>query len=316
MLCSRTQLQSEEIVAELVHGFLLPEVQKETVRERGIAVVFSYYNTNKSDLVSHLLKVCTLLCTRICNLHIVHRLLVIVQRYQRHHLLAAHKEIHKTGEEIIATVTPRKRNLPPTPRAVMVDFPIAPEPIVVERTPFDDGEETRDEETEQTLEHDELKQEVEPEEREEAGEMDEQQDADQQDKEPESLHAGVEDAEKEHQQLPTETFPHDMKVIKGKINIDAVKEESVEIVDKLQLPHKMEAVAEEEEEEEVMEREQSQVEEVHGLRDLEQEEEEQPKEEEAVAEDVEELEQPADPETEMLVMGAYVTMINDLKISL
>lgn len=39
MLCSRTQLQSEEIVAELVHGFLLPEVQKETVRERGIVVI-------------------------------------------------------------------------------------------------------------------------------------------------------------------------------------------------------------------------------------------------------------------------------------
>lgn len=258
-----------------------------------------------------MLKVCTLLCTRICNLRIVHHLLVTVQRYQRHHLLAAHKEIHKTGEEIIATVTPRKRNLPPTPRAVMVDFPIAPEPIVAEQAPFDDGEEKKDEDVEQTLEHEELKREVEEEEREEAGETDEQQDADQQDKEPASLPTGVEDAEKEHQQLPTETFPHDMKVIKGKINIDAVKEESLETVEKLQLQSKMEAVAEEEEEEEVMEREQSQVEEVHGLRDLEEEEEEQPKEEEAVAEEVEELEQPADPESELLVMGGHVTMIND-----
>lgn len=30
----RTQLQSEEIVAEMVHQFLIPEVQKEVVRER------------------------------------------------------------------------------------------------------------------------------------------------------------------------------------------------------------------------------------------------------------------------------------------
>lgn len=32
---SKTRLQSEEIVSELVHSFLLPEVQKITVREKG-----------------------------------------------------------------------------------------------------------------------------------------------------------------------------------------------------------------------------------------------------------------------------------------
>ena len=34
-LCRRTKLQSEEIVAELVSSFLLPEVQKITMRENG-----------------------------------------------------------------------------------------------------------------------------------------------------------------------------------------------------------------------------------------------------------------------------------------
>lgn len=56
---SRTQLQSEEIVADLVHCFLLPEVQKTTMREK-------------------------------------------VRRDQRKYLLAAHKEIHKEGEEILS----------------------------------------------------------------------------------------------------------------------------------------------------------------------------------------------------------------------
>ncbi|KAL3885253.1 hypothetical protein ACJMK2_025341 [Sinanodonta woodiana] len=55
----RTQLESEEIVADLVHCFLLPEVQKKTVREK-------------------------------------------VKRNQRQFILAAHKEIHKTGEGTIA----------------------------------------------------------------------------------------------------------------------------------------------------------------------------------------------------------------------
>ncbi|XP_071094992.1 cilia- and flagella-associated protein 91-like [Haliotis cracherodii] len=54
----RSQLESEEIVADLVHCFLLPEVQKTTVREK-------------------------------------------VRRQQRKYLLAAHKQIHKEGEEII-----------------------------------------------------------------------------------------------------------------------------------------------------------------------------------------------------------------------
>lgn len=34
-ISSRTQLQSEEIVADLVHCFLLPEVKKTTMREKG-----------------------------------------------------------------------------------------------------------------------------------------------------------------------------------------------------------------------------------------------------------------------------------------
>ncbi|XP_056010247.1 cilia- and flagella-associated protein 91-like isoform X1 [Ostrea edulis] len=56
---SRTQLQSEEIVADLVHCFLLPEVKKTTMREK-------------------------------------------VRRDQRKYLLAAHKEIHKEGEDILS----------------------------------------------------------------------------------------------------------------------------------------------------------------------------------------------------------------------
>ena len=32
---SRTQLQSEETVAELVYSFLIPEVQKDFVKEKG-----------------------------------------------------------------------------------------------------------------------------------------------------------------------------------------------------------------------------------------------------------------------------------------
>lgn len=33
--CSRTYLQSEEIVAELVYSFLIPEVEKISVKEKG-----------------------------------------------------------------------------------------------------------------------------------------------------------------------------------------------------------------------------------------------------------------------------------------
>lgn len=40
LFCSRTQLQSEEIVADLVHCFLLPEVQKTTMREKGTEFIF------------------------------------------------------------------------------------------------------------------------------------------------------------------------------------------------------------------------------------------------------------------------------------
>ena len=33
--CRRTDEESEEIVAELVYGFLLPEVHKQAVRDKG-----------------------------------------------------------------------------------------------------------------------------------------------------------------------------------------------------------------------------------------------------------------------------------------
>jgi hypothetical protein len=42
MLFSKTRLQSEEIVSELVHSFLLPEVQKITVREKGTVLLISF----------------------------------------------------------------------------------------------------------------------------------------------------------------------------------------------------------------------------------------------------------------------------------
>lgn len=35
LFSSRTSLQSEEIVAELVYSFLIPEVQKDFVKEKG-----------------------------------------------------------------------------------------------------------------------------------------------------------------------------------------------------------------------------------------------------------------------------------------
>lgn len=66
----RDDLMSEEIVAELVHMFLLPEVQKQTVREK-------------------------------------------IQRQQRKNLLAAHKEIHGKGEEVIET-SPKRAPKPET----------------------------------------------------------------------------------------------------------------------------------------------------------------------------------------------------------
>ncbi|XP_012944765.1 cilia- and flagella-associated protein 91 [Aplysia californica] len=61
----RDQLESEEIVADLVHCFLIPEAKKQTVREK-------------------------------------------VRRNQRRFLLAAHKEVHKDGEELIGTYSFKK----------------------------------------------------------------------------------------------------------------------------------------------------------------------------------------------------------------
>lgn len=45
---SRTNFQSEEIVSELVYSFLIPEVEKMRVRQKGlenfsISIVFNYY---------------------------------------------------------------------------------------------------------------------------------------------------------------------------------------------------------------------------------------------------------------------------------
>lgn len=48
--CSRTRLQSEEIVAELVTSFLLPEVQKITMRENGKPDVTRFLPKTKSFL--------------------------------------------------------------------------------------------------------------------------------------------------------------------------------------------------------------------------------------------------------------------------
>lgn len=36
LFCSRTRLQSEEIVAELVYSFLIPEAEKMSIREKGM----------------------------------------------------------------------------------------------------------------------------------------------------------------------------------------------------------------------------------------------------------------------------------------
>ena len=41
----RTELQSEEIVSELVHGFLLPEVQKINMREKGLYHFYTFLHT-------------------------------------------------------------------------------------------------------------------------------------------------------------------------------------------------------------------------------------------------------------------------------
>lgn len=70
----RTQLDSEEIVADLVHCFLIPEVQKKTVREK-------------------------------------------IKRDQRKYLLAAHKEIHKDSEDVIAMHPRAPRTAPNTTAA-------------------------------------------------------------------------------------------------------------------------------------------------------------------------------------------------------
>ena len=52
ILFSKTRLQSEEIVSELVHSFLLPEVQKITVREKGI-VLKPYLRKGKRNYLIH-----------------------------------------------------------------------------------------------------------------------------------------------------------------------------------------------------------------------------------------------------------------------
>lgn len=53
-VCSRNSLQSEEIVSELVYSFLIPEVEKISVKQRGLGDF--YYFTN-SDLITLLFTV-------------------------------------------------------------------------------------------------------------------------------------------------------------------------------------------------------------------------------------------------------------------
>lgn len=41
---SRNNLQSEEIVSELVYSFLIPEVEKISVRQKGLIFLFPLYS--------------------------------------------------------------------------------------------------------------------------------------------------------------------------------------------------------------------------------------------------------------------------------
>ena len=67
---SQTSLEKHETVAELVHTFLLPEVQKQTLRDKG-----------------------TIQQLYVSSLHYLPPSLV--KHQQRKHLLAAHYAIHK-----------------------------------------------------------------------------------------------------------------------------------------------------------------------------------------------------------------------------
>ena len=42
VICRRNELESKEMVAEMVYYFLLPEVEKQTIREKGIACISEY----------------------------------------------------------------------------------------------------------------------------------------------------------------------------------------------------------------------------------------------------------------------------------
>lgn len=97
LICRRTTLQSEEIVAELVTSFLLPEVQKITMRENGTGICFcfpmflfkSLVFRTKGNLIRHVSAK-----TAICSWP-------AVKRSQRKHLLAAHRIIHGDAETIM-----------------------------------------------------------------------------------------------------------------------------------------------------------------------------------------------------------------------
>ncbi|KAM9697036.1 cilia- and flagella-associated protein 91 isoform 2-T2 [Dama dama] len=78
----RTQLQSEEIVAELVYSFLIPEVQKDFVKEKG-------HSPNEE---SHLDGEYTL-----------YFFLFPMRNAQRKHILAAHQIIHRHTEDMLKT---------------------------------------------------------------------------------------------------------------------------------------------------------------------------------------------------------------------
>jgi len=74
MSFSQTSLEKHEMVAEIVHTFLLPEVQKQTLRDKGTIQQLSLpsFHHVPPSLVKH---------------------------QQRKHLLAAHDAIHKDVQE-------------------------------------------------------------------------------------------------------------------------------------------------------------------------------------------------------------------------
>lgn len=76
-------MSGQELAAELVYSFLLPEVERQTIREKGELMIFAYF------------------CSFV-NLHFL-LCMYIVNRDQRRHLLAAHRIVHSTLQNDINT---------------------------------------------------------------------------------------------------------------------------------------------------------------------------------------------------------------------